>query len=85
MIATAMVRNTDTVSNANPNPSGAGPTLDRTANEALADSEPLNIVTWTVAPTIAPGELSGEGTAEGGAYLFNPQFEAADGAAFEVY
>ena len=76
---------TDTVSNANPNPSGAGPTLDRTANKALADSEPLNIVTWTVAPTIAPGELSGEGTAEGGAYLFNPQFEAADGAAFEVY
>ena len=76
---------TDTVSRENPNPSGAGPTLNRTANEALADAEPLNIITWTTPPTIAPGELSGEGTAEGGAYLFNPQFEEADGAAFEVY
>ena len=76
---------TDTVSRENPNPSGAGPTLNRTANEALADAEPLNIITWTAPPTIAPGELSGEGTAEGGAYLFNPQFEEADGAAFEVY
>ena len=76
---------TDTVSNTNPNPSGAGPTLNRAANVALADAEPLNIVTWTVAPTIAPGEVSGEGIAEGGAYLFNPQFEEADGAAFEIY
>ena len=76
---------TDTVSRENPNPSGAGPTLNRTANKALADAEPLNIITWTTPPTLAPGELSGEGTAEGGAYLFNPQFEEADGAAFEVY
>ena len=76
---------TDTVSRANPNPSGAGPTLNRAANVALADAEPLNIITWATPPTIAPGELSGEGTAEGGAYLFNPQFEEADGAAFEVY
>ena len=76
---------TDTVSNTNPNPSGAGPTLNRAANVALADAEPLNIVTWTVAPTIVPGEVSGEGIAEGGAYLFNPQFEEADGAAFEIY
>ena len=75
----------DTVSMENPNPSGAGPTLDRTANKALADAEPLNIITWTTPPTIAPGEISGEGTAEGGAYLFNPQFEEGDGAAFEVY
>lgn len=74
-----------TVSMENPNPSGAGPTLDRTANKALADAEPLNIITWTTPPTIAPGEISGEGTAEGGANLFNPQFEEGDGAAFEVY
>ena len=76
---------TDTVSRQNPNPDGAGPTLNRTANKALADTQPLDIITWTAPPTIAPGELSGEGTAEGGAYLFNPQFEEADGAAFEVY
>ena len=77
--------NTDTVSRENPNPSGVGPKLNRAANEALANAEPLNIITWATPPTIAPGELRGEGTAEGSAYLFNPQFEEADGAAFEVY
>ncbi len=52
-------------------------------NQALRDAEPLDVVSWTSGPAISPGELSGEGTLDGDALLFNPNF--GEGAGLAVY
>ena len=73
----------DTVSNVNQNPSGAGPDLDTSMNDALVGAAPLDLATWTVEPTLSPGELVAEGTLEAGAVLFFPAF--GEGYAFAVH
>ena len=69
------------VSNTNQITGSSG--FDWTQNQALRDAEPLEVVTWTSGPSLSPGELSGEGTLDGDALLFNPNF--GEGAAFAVY
>lgn len=76
--------NSDAVSFSNPNPGGEGLSLNSEANRAAADSDALNLITWTEPPTLSPGELTGAGTVGGGARLFDPQ-SPNEGAAFEVY
>lgn len=74
----------DTVSNTNRNPDGLGPALNYDANLALAGDSPVDLITWSEPPTLAPGELSGAGTVTGGGQLFLPQGED-DGAMFLVF
>ncbi len=67
----------------NPNPDGNGITLNTAPNDALKDSQPLNIVTWNKPPTLSPGELSAEGVIQNGGVLFEPTMD--EGSAFSVY
>ena len=71
----AVVSNTNQITGSN--------IFDWSRNQALRNAEPLDVVTWTSGPSLSPGELSGEGTLDGDALLFNPNF--GEGAAFAVY
>ena len=71
----------DTVAATNQNPSGAGPELDYSRNTMLRFAAPRNAVTWTTAPHIADGALSGAGELPQGVTLFDPM---SGGAPFSV-
>ncbi len=71
----------DTVAATNQNPSGAGPELDYSRNTMLRFAAPRNAVTWTTAPHIADGALSGAGELPQGVMLFDPM---SGGAPFSV-
>ena len=57
--------------------------FDGSRNVALAAADPLQVVRWTVKPSISAGELVAEGELEQGAALFFPQ--DGDGSAFSVF
>ena len=71
-----------TVSRENPGFSGVGFDIGR--NDALADSQPLDAVTWVVEPTISAGALDAKGTLKDGATLFDPMIDG-EGAGFIIY
>ena len=73
---------TDTVSRENPG--FVEVPFDYSRNLALLDAEPLDLVTWTVGPSISPGELVAEGTLKDGAILFNPMVDG-EGSGFSVF
>ena len=66
------------------NPGFAGTAFDVSRNMALAGAEPLDVVTWTMEPTVSSGSLEAQGTLEGGAAIFNPMVDG-EGAGFMVY
>ncbi len=70
------------VSRENPGFTGTG--FDSARNDALADAQPLDAVTWTVEPTISAGALEAKGVLKDGATLFNPMVDG-EGAGFIVY
>ena len=57
--------------------------FDWSANEALKDAEPMNVVDWTQPPTLSLGALDASGIVKDGAALFNPMF--GEGATFAIY
>ena len=66
------------------NPGFAGTAFDSSRNDALADAEPLDAVTWVVAPSAGGGALEAKGVLRDGATLFNPMVDG-EGAGFIVY
>ena len=69
---------------ATPTPGLMGTAFDSSRNDALFGAEPLDVVTWSVEPTISPGALEAAGTLSGGAMLFDPTVDG-EGASFAVY
>ena len=65
------------------NPGFDGMDFDGSRNAALIGAQPLDIVTWTVEPAVADGELVAEGVVEQGATLFSPM--TGEGSAFSVF
>lgn len=72
----------DTVSRENPGFIGMG--FDVSRNEALADTDSIDAVTWDMEPTASAGALDAKGTLSGGASIFNPMVDG-EGAGFIVY
>ncbi len=66
------------------NPGFEGTSFDFSVNDPLQDADPLDLVSWTVEPTISAGALEAEGNVEDGANIFNPMFDG-EGAGFAVY
>ena len=79
--AAASASDDDTVSFENPGAEGVP--FDGSQNAALADATALQVVRWTVGPSISPGEVVAEGELEEGAVLFNPL--DGEGSAFSVF
>ena len=65
------------------NPGAEGVPFDDSRNAALVGADPLQVVTWTVKPSVSAGELVAEGELEQGAILFSPL--AGEGSAFSVF
>lgn len=57
--------------------------FDWSANEALKDAEPLNVIDWTQAPTLSLGSLDASGIVKDGAALSDPTM--GEGATFAIY
>ena len=66
------------------NPGGEGMLFDNSRNLALSDAQPLNIIRWTVEPTISAGALEAEGVLELEATIFNPMADG-EGSGFSVF
>ena len=57
--------------------------FDWSANEALKDAEPLNVIDWTQSPTLSLGALDASGIVKDGAALSDPIM--GEGATFAIY
>lgn len=68
----------------NQNPNGEGVPFDNSRNVVLFGAEPLNIVQWTVGPTVGGGELVAEGVLTQDAVIFNPTVDG-EGSGFSVF
>ena len=65
------------------NPGAVGVDFNGTANATMKDAQPIDVITWTVEPTLSPGELVAAGVVKHGARLFSPR--NGEGSAFSVY
>ena len=57
--------------------------FDWSANEALKDAEPLNVVEWTQPPSLSLGAIDASGIVKDGTRLSDPI--AGEGATFAIY
>ena len=74
----------DTATVSRENPGFVEVPFDYSHNIALLGTQPLDLVTWTVGPSISSGELVAEGTLKDGAILFNPMVDG-EGSGFSVF
>ena len=66
------------------NPGFIGMGFDVSRNDALADADSIDAVTWDTQPAASAGALDAKGTLSGGASIFNPMVDG-EGAGFIVY
>ncbi len=66
------------------NPGFIGMGFDVSRNDALADADSIDAVTWDIQPAASAGALDAKGTLSGGASIFNPMVDG-EGAGFIVY